>query len=257
MSDKLAFLDEPQGSSGEPAPKPEPAVAETPPPVQENPAPSTPAPAQPAQAEQPQPGFVPLAAVLDEREKRQALERERDELRRWREEREKQQNAAPPIDPLTEPEKWQAAQEERLARLEQDLTWKDAQRRAVRDFGPEVVQAAFVALSEECKTNPAFFKTVERQAEPYEFVVKWHKRQQNLARMGDDDPETFAEKLAKEKGWIIPERGPDGKFVAAAPAPQPATPLPKPSLASAPAAVGNAPKTPVGDGVAFNAAFRE
>lgn len=253
-NDKLSFLDGNDGTETA-APAPEPAKVETPPPAQELSQPSTVETPPAAEPSTPPPGYIPLAAILDEREKRQAAERERDEFKRKVEEAAKQPEVA--IDPITDTDAWVAKQNARIEKLEQDLTWKDAQRRAVRDFGADTVKAAFEALTTELQTNPAFYQTVERQSEPYEFVVKWHKRQQILAKMGDDDPDTYAEKLAKEKGWIIPERGSDGKFVAASPAPATPTPLPKPSLASAPAASGNAPKTPVGEGVAFGAVFKD
>src|SRR5262245_51780411 len=96
--DKLAFLDQqPRDERGRfassaepPAPAAEPAAA---PPEQPQPPPSAPAPEPPttdtsppapaAQPATPPPGYIPLAAALDDRDKRQAAERERDELRRW------------------------------------------------------------------------------------------------------------------------------------------------------------------------------
>ena len=251
MSDKLAFLDEPQGSKETPAPTPEPAVEQSQP-SQEAPQPvvETPSP----QPEVIPPGHVPLAAILDEREKRQALEKRLAEL-----EAAKQPQAQ--IDPITDPEGFARDFETKVEKAKQDILFDTTHRFAVKSYGAEIVKAAEAALGEECKTNPAFFQTVMRQPDPYEFVVKWHKRQQALAKLGDDDPDSwfekqFAERIKKD-GYIAPARDADGKFVAASPAPATPTPLPKPSLASAPAASGSAPKTPQGDGVAFDEVFRK
>jgi hypothetical protein len=258
MSDKLDFLDEPdKGSKDTTAPvTPEPAAVETPPPAQE----TAPVQAQPS-VEVPPPGHVPLAVVLDEREKRQALAKERDELAAWKAEQLQKAQAKPPLDPIVDTDAWVAEQNARLEKLEQNLVWKDAERRALRDFGPDVVKAAFDAAMAEMLASPAFYQTIVGQHEPYEFVVKWHKRQLALAKLGDEDPDAWFEKQfearIKERGYIAPERGPDGKFVAASPAPATQTPLPKPSLASAPAASGSAPKIPAGPGVAFDAAFKD
>lgn len=255
MSDKLAFLDEPQGSKETPAPTPEPVATETPPPAQEQ-------PPQPSPTPEPQPSVETewtKAMALDEREKRQALQKQFEEAQRKIEELSKP--PATPIDPLTDPEGFRRDFDAKVETAKQDILFDTTHRFAVKTYGADVVKAAEAALGEECKTNPAFFQTVARQPDPYDFVVKWHKRQLSLAKLGDDDPDTWAQKQfetwVKEKGYVLPERGPDGKFVAASPAPATPTPLPKPSLAAAPAATGNAPKTPVGDGVAFNAAFRE
>lgn len=187
---------------------------------------------------------------MDERDKRQALEKRIAEF-------EAAKTAPTPIDPLTDPEGFARDFESKVEKAKQDILFDTTHRFAVRQHGEEVVKAAEQWLGTQCQSNPAYFQTVMRQPDPYEFVVKEYKRHQAFAKIGDDDPETWAEKWAREKGYTIPERGPDGKFVAASPAPATPTPLPKPSLASAPAASGNAPKTPVGEGVAFNAAFRE
>src|SRR5262245_32651923 len=105
--DKLSFLDQPRDDKGRFASSAEPAAAEpqAPPPEHHQPPPaapeppttdtSSPAPAAPAAP----PGYIPLAAALDDRDKRQAAERERDELRRWIEANApKQQQMLDPLD---------------------------------------------------------------------------------------------------------------------------------------------------------------
>lgn len=252
--DKLAFLDEPKGSQGEVAPKAEPAVVETPPAQISIPEPAAAAPIAPPTPEPVKPpDHVPLATHLELRESTKALKRELDEIKRRFEEatRAPQQ----PIDPLMDPEGFKRDLQATVERTRQDVLFETTHTLAVEKFGAETVKAAEQAFGEECQKSPALFQTIAGQRNPYDALVKWHKRQQAFAKIGDDDPETWAEKWAKEKGYQIPHRNPDGTFVAAPPAPQPAT-LPKPSLASAPAASGGAPKTPTGAGVAFDEAFK-
>lgn len=263
MSDPLDFLDEPKGSNAEPIPTPEPAVVETPPPPQvATPDPQA-APQAPAAAPEPAsipPGHVPLAVMLDDREKRQAAERERDEYKRKIDELSKKPSE--PLDPLTDPEGYTKHFESQVAKAKEDVRFEVTHMFAVNKHGADVVKAAEAWLEEELKNGRIAFQQVSSQPDPYDFMVQQHKRHVGLQKIGSDDPETWAEKWAKEKGWqppqLVPEtpgqvRAPNGQFVAAPP-PQP-TPLPKPSLASAPAASGNTPKIPTGPGAAFDEVF--
>ena len=110
--DKLSFLRDDKGrfastvADTQPAPEASVAPPASPPPPQDAPAPATaPTPeaasVQPASV-QPPPGYIPIAAVLDEREKRQKFERELEDYRRKYEEATKQPPA--PLDPIADPE---------------------------------------------------------------------------------------------------------------------------------------------------------
>lgn len=259
MSDKMEWLDDAQApSKGETAPIVEPKATETASPASPQQTTDTPAPLQTAT---PEPAkaleHVPLATFLQQRSDFDAVKRELEEMRRRFEETTRQQQ--PEIDPLTDPQGFRREMQSAVHKATEDNTFALTHMLAVDKYGADAVAAAEQWLAQEHQQNPSLFQTVRAQRNPYDFLVKQHKRALSLAKLGDDDPDAWFEKQFKARiekdGYVIPQaRDASGQFVAAAPPQQPAT-LPKPSLASAPAASGNAPKTPIGAGVAFNEAF--
>ncbi len=257
--DKLSFLRDEQGrfaSAEDTQPAPEvssapPASPEPPPPApaQES---QTTAPVQPVGGHvQPPPGYIPMAAVLDEREKRQRLERELEEYRRKVQEAER-----PPqnIDPIADPEGFNRQLDMQRARDRWEIITSISHATASRQHGAEKVKAAEEWLAGELQTNPHLWATVQRQVDPYDFVVQQHQRSLRLSKIGDDDPDAYAQKWAEANGYV---KAPTTAVNAGTTAPSPqSTPLPKPSLASAPSAGGRGPSVPVGPGEAFNAVFR-
>ena len=240
--------EEPTPQAPEPAPNPEPPQAAVPTP----PAPATGEPAPIAPNHAVPPGYVPIAATLDERDKRQAIQREFDELKRKYEEATRK----PPveIDPVTDPDGFRTHQEQQLARSEWNTLTRISKVWAERAHGKDAVTAAEEAIKTEVERNPGFFNEIQRQSDPYDFAVQWHKRQAALAKIGDKDPEAWAEEWARQKGYVLNQ--PNGEGVApVAPAPATPTPLPRPSLASAPAAGGSTPKVATGPGAAFGGVF--
>lgn len=241
--DNLSFLDEPlRDEQGRFAPRePAPAEAPTPPP----PTTAVPPPAgqpEPApQAHEPNAEPWKEAKWWDEKEKRQRLERElEDHKRKLAELTQKPQER---IDPIIDPEGWEQAQQATLKQREWDLTTKMTRMFAVRQYGPEQVAAAEQWVAQELQTNPGFFMSIEQQDDPYDFVVRSHRRALNAQRLGDDPFETVAEKWARENGYVkLDPSGQPAMPHAGAPSPQlPArAPLPRPSIANAPAAAPTA-----------------
>ena len=260
--DKLSFLDDrPRDDAGrfasksdnsQPAPMTsEPPVSEppaSPQPVQEAPTPE-PTLSQPSSG-QPQHGFIPIAAVLDEREKRQKFERELEEYKRKYEE--VTRKPPQPLDPLADPEAFERQLNERIERVRWDAITNASLVAATRHHGPEKVKAAEEWLQQELQSNPAIWQAIQRQPDPYDFVVSQHQRTLRMAKLGDEDPEAFAQKWAEANGYV--KAGQAQAVGGASPSQQPT--LPRPSLASAPSAGGKAPNVPVGPGEAFMAVFK-
>ena len=275
--DKLSFLRDDKGrfapKEGEPAEptsaapeSPEPAAPETPEPTPakaETPAPAAPpiSPSEPPPVSQPvpvtpppvqvPPGYVPLAAQLDEREKRQRLERDLEDYRRKYEEATKKPVE---LDPVTDPDGFRSHFERELARTRWDTITTMSRNWAMKNHGQAGVEAAEEAVKIEVQQNPGFFQQLQSQADPYDFAVRWHKRKQFTDAMGELAPDEWVKKRALEMGLIQPQTA-SPVAPAGAASPQPATPLPRPSLATAPAASGNTPKAPTGPGVAFDEVF--
>lgn len=259
--DKLAFLDQPRDDAGrfasksdnsQPAPAtPEPPASE--PPVTTQPAqePQAPEPA-PSQPSGPPPGYIPIAAVLDEREKRQKFEREVEEYKRKFEEATRK--PPQPLDPLADPEAFERQLNERIERVRWDAITNASLVAAIRHHGQEKVKAAEEWLQQELQSNPAIWQVIQRQPDPYDFVVSQHQRTLRLQKIGDEDPETWAQKWAEANGYVKAGQQPQQSAGGAQPSPQPT--LPRPSLASAPSAAGRAPNIPTGPGAAFDAVFK-
>lgn len=258
--DKLSFLDQPRDETGRFASKTDSQpVAEAPPPAPEPPAAEQPAPtpelapSQPSSASvQPPPGYIPMAAVLDEREKRQQYQRELEDMRRKYEEATRK--PPQPLDPIADPEAFERSLNERIERVRWDAITNASLVAATRHHGPEKVKAAEEWLQSELQSNPALWQTIQRQPDPYEFVVSQHQRTLRLQKIGDEDPEAWAQKWAEANGYIKAGTQQPQSAGVAGPSPNPT--LPRPSLASAPSAGGKTSTVPVGPGEAFNAVFK-
>jgi hypothetical protein len=206
-------------------------LGETPEP--ETPAPETPEPPPAAETPPaPEPGHVPLSAVLDEREKRQAAEKA---LRELQERLAAQQPAAP-----APPEAQVQA-----ALYQQNL--RNSRRFAEREYGKDLIATVHDWAVERCDADPHFNAAMRSSDDPYEAAVQAYNRDQLAAKV---TPDRFAAFEAWEKAQAALQAQP------AAQTPQPAAPTPPRSLAEAPGSgLRGGPATEIGDGVAFGAAI--
>lgn len=184
-----------------------------------------PEPAPPAEPREER--HAPLTALLDEREKRQAAQRELDDLRRKLQDIEAAKQPKP--DFFENPE--QALAQER-AHFQQML-WNErlnmSEAVARQAHGDGTVDAAVEAFQSAARDNPTMAMELQRQANPYGFVLKWHQRQQLLSEIGED-PAAYRARIEAE----IMER-----LQQQAPASPPKPAAPPRSLASAPSAGAN------------------
>jgi hypothetical protein len=186
-------------------------------------------PVEPPSTPEPDARQIPISALLDEREKRQRAEREAEELRKQIEAQRQPQQVP---DFYDDPEA--RLQMERQQTLQ--LAWSnklDVSEMLARErHGEETVEAAKVAFIEACQTNPSIYSELQRQQNPYGYVVAWHKRQSVLAQMGDDPDKWIEQQIATR--------------LQSAQTVQPKPPAPPPSISSATTAGGN--KAPVASG---------
>jgi hypothetical protein len=227
MSETLNFL------GGETPAEPEVVAAEAAAPIPAE-APSPPA------AEPPQPpadpGHVPISALLDEREKRQA-ERARAEIL----ERQLQDMRAalqPPRD--LEPN---AAME--MALYNQNL--RASRKFAEREYGKSQIQEIHDWAAARCDADPMFNQQMRSSEDPYEAAYQAYNREQILRTVKPDD-------LAAFKAWRQAQAQAATHSSATHPSATPAA-VPR-SLATASGTGGaGQPHVPVGAGQAFGAAF--
>lgn len=206
--------EEPTG--GQPAPEPEPqAPTET----------GDPPPAAPPAAE-PDPPHVPIAALKDERAKRQQIEAELTAMKARLAEIEKAtpQQPRPEPQPLPDPVKDPAGYRAAIAEEVLNERFNMSEMMARRDY-PDLDEklATFQAAAE---ADPALAHKLRSQPHPWDWMYQEAKRIQARNEIGDD-PVAFRERVRAE---LMAEL--QGKPPAAAPVPPDATPLPT-SLAAA------------------------
>ncbi len=178
---------------------------------------------------QPEPGHVPVAALLDERDKRKALERQLADLK-----------AQTPEGPAPEPTPAQ-----QMWALRMDVS----RELMVSQHGEAEAQALHEWGEAKCGSDPHFNAQVYASKNPYAFIRQARQREMLLAEVSPDDLEDYkAWKAAKANGQ-------------ATPTPQPTlqpTPTPPRSLANAPNAggAGAVAETPLGPGAAFSQTIR-
>jgi hypothetical protein len=166
--------------------------------------------APPAQAEAPSPAReperVPLGTLLDERERRQKAERERDELRAAR------QRETPP-DPAEAAEARRHADNLRFSR-----------KFAEREYGRDVIATVHDWAAAKCDADPFFNASMRSSEDPYEAAWQAYNREQIAAKVSP-------ERLAQFEAWEKAQAEAQGQQTQT---PQPSAPTPPRSLAEAP-----------------------
>lgn len=139
---------------------------------------------------------VPISAILDEREKRQQYQREAEELRRWKAEREAQEQTKPK-DFYEDPDGYLR----NVQQQQQHAIWNErlnmSEMMAVNKHGDETVTQAADAFKQAAAKNPALVHEFTQQRDPYGFVVQWHKRNAALTEIGED-PAAYKERIRTE-----------------------------------------------------------
>jgi hypothetical protein len=233
-----AFGPEDQEAQAQPEPAPEPTPQAQPEPTPEPEAQPEPTPQEPAAAEpEPQGGaFIPLAAHLSERDKRQAAEQAAAQYKAQVDRYEAAQRAsAQPVevpDPYEDPEGYQAFSDQRMQQALRAQAMQFSRQVAEIRHTPEVVQQAHQWAFEKCETDRVFNQQVAASADPYGFAVSEWKKEQVLSQIGDADLTQFQAWKAAQAQAQAQSPSPSG-----APVPTPAVRPPQ-SLATAPSAGG-------------------
>lgn len=205
---------QPQATELEPQSAPEP-VLETQPETQQ--------PEQPREAH-----HVPLAVLLDEREKRKEFERK---VREFEEREAKRQAEAAPQaipDPYEDPQGYQSYVQHQVQQQAFNLRTEMSGRFAEQKYGKETVEKAIAWAQEQGRIDPTLGQRVSLHQSPVEFVVEQFNREQFFKQYGSDPSALQALMTAQPT---------------AAPQPTPVNPAVKPaapprSLAAAPNAGG-------------------
>lgn len=171
----------------------------------------------------PEPGFVPIAAMLDARDRAKAAEAERDRLLA-----ERQPVEVP--DPYADPEGYAAFQDQRYQVALQSIALNTSERFARKEYGNETVEAAKKWALDRFQADPLYQRQVLADPDPYDRTVKDYQREQLFSQVSD--PTEFEQFRAWKQAQGQLSTQPAGQ-----PVPATATAaIPAPSLASAPSA---------------------
>jgi hypothetical protein len=241
MSDeKLNFLDAEEPATL--APEPSAPVIEA-----EKPAAPEPEPQGDGRARDPETGrFVPISALLDERDKRQAETAKRidleAQLQRYQQPQQPEQIPTDPSGII----QYALAEQQRIAFNERLNTSELMARQA---HGEDIVSEAQQAFLAAVGQNPMLQQQLQGQIHPYDFVVKWHRQHKLMSEIGQD-PEAWRKSEAEKiRAQVLAEL--QGQGVQPAPSSQ----QPPPSVVGRPAAA-RAGTVPIGGGNAFDNLFK-
>ncbi len=196
-----------------------------------------------------EPGHVPIAAMLDEREKRLAAERRLAEVEAERKAAQAQARAA------------QAPAEERQA-LQMFALRRDLSRELLASkHGEEEARALEAWGFEKCEADPQFNQQVLAARNPYEFIRQARARERLLAEVSPDDLEDYRAwktgRAAGDSPGPVPSTAPRSPSPASGGGSSGGGSSPPRSLVTAPnAGGGGRTEIPVGPGAAFASAIR-
>jgi hypothetical protein len=145
---------------------------------------------------------VPIEALHDAREKARTLETKLAEmagqialLSQQRQHPAQQTEQAKPKDFWEDPNAFVADQLSPVQQMMQRQQEMFSKRLAVKEYGAEKVDAAFVAIKTALSTDPAArfeYQRIMATDDPYDELVKWHERSSNLQRIGNN-PDAWLE----------------------------------------------------------------
>lgn len=238
--------DQPRGPDGKFAPK-EPA---TPPEPVVEPVVAEPQPITPPEPQIP-PGYVPLAAVQETREKLRAAEAKL------------AQQQLPPVQPAPvitppdryeDPEGYEAWRDEQLEGRLFNERCNVSERFARSQHAPELVDEAKQWAVGKINSDPLFSAQLRSQPDPYGFAVSEYRKDKLFSEFKDDDFAAFQAWKASQ-GQPAPIPAPTLPPPVASVAPlTPAPPAPPRSIATAPSAGGPA-AVPTGPGQGYDGLF--
>lgn len=173
---------------------------------------------QPEPEAKPDPQHVPITALLDERDKRKAMEQELERLRAAQ----KPVEAPAMPDMFDDPEGFAAYQDQKVQAAVYATNLRFSERLATMQHGAETFAQAKEWGVAKCDADPHFNAKVAASPDPYEFVVSEWKREQVASQFNPDD-------YAQFKAWQAAQSAVQEQT-------KPAVQAPPRSLASAPSA---------------------
>lgn len=196
---------------------------------------SEPSETEEAPAEAEKPHMVPYAAMKQEREARQELERRLQALEAGQPKQQPQ--ASQPQQPQAIPDAYEDPQgfaaylQQERAQIEWNADVKISKFKAETKYGEDKVKEAIAWAQQQAATDPLLDQRIGQAASPVEFVVQEHQRSLTFQTLNGKSPEDYAREYAESQGWIVSQ-------------PQAETPVSqKPSAPKAPRSLATIPGT--------------
>lgn len=149
------------------------------------------------EVEEREPRQVPINALLDERDKRKALEARIAEFEA--QQQQKQPEAEVP-DPYDDPKGYADYQQQQINAARVEAKFEISDRFARQQHGEETVQGAIDWAAAKAQAEPMFAAQYMQQQDPIGWIVQQHKRDAMLADIGDS-PDDWFEREAAKRGW--------------------------------------------------------
>lgn len=173
------------------------------------PEPATPEVQTQAAPEERQPGFVPLAAMMDERDRRKAAEERANQL-------EQAQQAAAQAqtipDAYDDPEGYLAFQQQHLQQALQQQKMQMSHHWAVEKYGNDGVEEARTWALEKAQKDPGFRAMLEAempmQVMPFDWIVQQHKRDGLVSQIGDRSMDDFVKDYIAKNPTLVGQIAP-------------------------------------------------
>ena len=182
------------------------------------------------------PKAIPLAAMLDERDKRKEAERKAAELERKLEEVRKANEVQQPDiysdDPYLNDFRQQIQAQFERQRFQDRIL--DSDERAKEKYGAETVETAALWAKQRMEDDPSFRSKFLDHRRPMEWVVEQHQQETRAAEILSD-PDAWVRKRAAELGLIGEATGTSPETAETT---QPAAKAPSRSIASVPSQGG-------------------
>lgn len=173
----------------------------------EAPVEAEPQPEEVVEPARPEPGFVPISALMDERDKRKAAEA----LARQFEQRPQPQMP----DPFDNPQEFAQYQTNLVQQAIVADRFERSNEDSIEKYGETAVQAAIEWAGERARTNPGFAAEYMSKTSPVKWIVQQHQRHGVLDQIGDRSIDDFVKDYVSKNPALLANAAP---VAAAAPA---------------------------------------
>lgn len=166
----------------------------------------------------PEPGFVPISALMDERDKRKAAEQRASQF-----DQQRQQPQMP--DPFDDPTGFANYQQSLVQQAIVADRFERSNEDAVEKWGESSVQSAIEWAAQRAQQNPSFAAEYMTKSRPVHWIVQQHQRHSMLDQIGDRSLDDFVREYVSKNPALIANAATVAAAAPAVASPQASTPV--------------------------------